>query len=384
MVSNVGERNKVLDIAKGLGMCMIVAYHLIYREQGGLFDDIIRSCIWFIIPFYFVISGYFYKTDYDNRLEVLRYRVIRLFMPAFVTMTVLHLVGGIYFVLVHDYTVMDVIDDYIVTFFRPEFTNAFYYKSITGGWLFFQLSPVWFIWAMIWAYIIFYNVVGTAFSKSSYMIITVVALLVTGTFFTQAFKPLPWSLGMSPIFAVLLMIGALIRKKNIFERILKINPVIALIVSVFCIYVFWLLFKKGGCDNIYAGDFGYFGIITPIVFIGECLICGFAYIFICKLLSKTYGLSSVFSWMGKNSLIILMYHCFFGMFIADALGTYMKPGPNWYLNPLPEEVVFKSFFVFGGGIILSCIMVYVRRKVLFFLIEKNENEYVGHLLDTII
>ncbi|WP_408071054.1 acyltransferase family protein [Butyrivibrio sp. JL13D10] len=377
------NRVRILDIAKGIGICMIAVYHLVYRQKDGMADQGIRSFIWFIIPFFFIVSGYFYNTAYDNRLEILRHRIITLFVPAAITMCFLHLVGGIYFILFHDYTVKDVINDLIVTFFRPEFTQA-YYNGFTGGMLFFQLSPVWFIWAMIWAYLFFYNVSVTAFKSTKNMIIVVTSLIVLGTLLTRLFAPLPWSAGMSPIFALLILIGAWIRKTDLFDKIISINVVFAFFISLFCITVFWILFKVGGNDNIYAGNFGNFGIMTTIVFVGQSVLTGFAYIFLCRIVSMLYFISDIFSWIGKNTMVILLYHCFFGMFIDDALGIHMKPGPYWYIDPLPQEVITKSIIVLVFAILLSCLIVFVRRKVLFYIIENCQNEYVGHLLDTMI
>ena len=57
------ERNNIIDVMKGIMILFVVIYHLIYRNKGSLFDDIVREMIYLSMPLFFCLAGYFYRDN---------------------------------------------------------------------------------------------------------------------------------------------------------------------------------------------------------------------------------------------------------------------------------------------------------------------------------
>lgn len=107
------KRIATLDIARGLGIIAVSIYHLVYRPKDGVADQIISECIWLILPFFFLMSGYNFKKNCSFR-DNITHRIKAMLIPALKYTAVLLVLGGIYCAFFHSYTVKDWLRDYIL------------------------------------------------------------------------------------------------------------------------------------------------------------------------------------------------------------------------------------------------------------------------------
>lgn len=82
-----------MNIAKGIGICLIVLGHSFSEESNST----IRSFVYlFHVPFFFIISGYFFKKQYiDNPARLLVSRIKSLWVPFFY--------WSVFFILFHNF-----------------------------------------------------------------------------------------------------------------------------------------------------------------------------------------------------------------------------------------------------------------------------------------
>ncbi len=353
------ERNNIIDVMKGIMILFVVIYHLIYRKQGCLFDKIVREMIYLSMPLFFCLAGYFYRDKEGSFFQNFVGRLKRLLIPSLVCTLVLLLVLGPYYVLTHnEYTLNNWLTDFLMTYLRPELM-AVISPDATGEVLFNNISPVWFIWALFFATIIFYLVMNFVRSDNRKLIIATAIFLIAGIIIYEFTPKLSWSLNLAPLYAGIMMTGVIIKKYNVVEKLGAINLGISCIIMVICAVLHFIIFNKLGSDLIYMSILGDKPYISSFLFIIQIFIGGFVLFSISRLISLSSAVNSAFSWVGRHTLTILLFHCVIAGLMVDALNTYNKPGPDWYVDPLTAEIVIKSIisFIIGlGGSIGLCIL----------------------------
>ena len=349
------ERNNTIDIARGLGLIAVSVYHLVYRAKDSIADQFIRECIWLVIPFFFVVSGYNYVSGKRTLKQNIVHRLQSLLFKTLKYTLVLLALGGVYCVVVHDYTIKDWLRDIIFTYLRPEFSAIVLPEWGYGGILFENISVVWFVWTMIFAYIIFYLVVELVLKSKLNSFLCVVIFLFVGISLYDIADKISWSLTLTPVYAAIMLCGVYVAK---ISSKLKQNIWLALVAVV--IHV--LMFKFFGSDLICYSKLGTVGKWSVIPFFVQAFIGTYALIVLCRILAKFNILSRIFAFIGRNSLSFLLLHCAFGVIFADIMNTYIKPGPYWYIDVTPEIFV-KSLIGWLLSMICCSIFCIVREKL---------------------
>ena len=347
-VSN--ERNSLLDIVKAIMILAVVIYHLIYRKQAGVIDRIIREFIYISIPLFVLLAGYFHREKGGPLILGIGRRMKKIALPSILTTGVMLLVFGPYYMMVHGYTTKDWLCDSLMNYLRPEMM-ATMYPDYTGGTLFNNLSPVWFIWALVFATLVFVIALRIVRGKGEEagvkgMIIAMVILVVIGSILYAVVPALSWSLQMAPLYAGIMMLGLIIRKCNLLEKLENINLGVSTLIMLALWALHFVIFTFIGSDLMYMSVLGKQNFITAIFFVIEVLMGGYVFFTFARYISLAEPLKDAFSWIGRHTLVILLVHCLIGGITADILHTYNKPGPDWYVNPLPVIVVVKSWVTF--------------------------------------
>lgn len=339
------NRNKIIDIMKGILIIPIVIFHLVYRTEGGVFDNLIREMVYLALPLYMLFSGYFYYYK-DNFLRSIIERMRKLILPVILTVLALILIFGPYYIIFYEnYTPEIWFFDNVMTFLRPELFNLMV-PGYFGEQLFQNLSPVWFIWTFAIARFIF--VVTMRFVKESKVkfFCAMGVLYAAGCAFYVLVPPLPWSLHLTPLYAGMMMSGLMLNRYKVIEKLSKISLPVSFIISIAAGILHYIIFMNFGTSSIYASDLGVKGLLSAIFFVIQMFIGGYPVLTIARLIEKIPKCCEAFAWIGRHTLVILLVHCIIGGLACDAMRTYNKMGPYWYLDPLPQEVVIKSVISF--------------------------------------
>ena len=373
------KRIEELDIMKGIGIIVIAVYHIVYRSMDGIADKLVRSWGWAFIGVFFLLSGYTCRQT--NRVrESYKRRVLGLVLPVIIVEFLLLFFGGLYCIFMHDYSVKSVLYDALVTFLRPEITTRISSQWGEGGILFFNLSPVWFIWSMAWTELFFHPLRLLIVGKGE----KVWLLLLTGLIAIQVpmyvfLPPASWGLTVIPTYLIFMLMGAKLREWDAVSRLMKIKPPAALGISILGLAAQFGCFLFDGNESYYVSILGDYGmqarnagvhdmmsaIDIPVVLLQ--LLCFLpAIFFIARVLVKIPVVSRGLVWMGQHTLAILLLHCILAVVYSDIFKNYIKPGSYWYLElndiELTSEIVLKS--------ILCCILALITCIPLILIWEK--------------
>ena len=380
MVHAVTKQKRIveIDIVKGIGIMLIAVYHIVYRSMDGIPDKMIRSLGWALIGIFFLLSGYTCRPNVRLR-DIYRSRVLGLMLPVILTEIFLLFFGGLYCILMHDYTVRDVLHDAVVTFLRPEISNQISGTWGDGGILFFNLSPVWFIWSMGWTELFFHPLrsltIGRGKGQMPWIALVLFLFAIQIPMYVYL-RPAPWGLTIIPVYLIFMLIGAMFRNRRILERLMNVPPLPAFFITIVCFAAHFGLFLFNGNEGYYLSKFGNRGALDVFTVILQVLIALPAFFFFARAVGKVKLLAGGISWIGRHTLGILLMHCILGVVYCDLFKNYIKPGPYWYLEtkgiPLTAEIVLKSILCWALAV-ASCIPI-------LYIWDKVQEKLFGKLL----
>ena len=353
------ERSNVIDIMKAIMIISVVIYHLIYRQMHGMFDNIIREMIYLSMPLFFLFAGAFYKDYGGTYLHNLRMRLRKMLVMVLITTAVLLVVFGPYYILVYDeFTAKNWLGDILQTYLRPELM-AIILPDMTGEQLFNNISPVWFIWALAFATIVFYAVMRFVKDDNKKMFISIAVLLIVGAICQEMIPHFSWSIQLAPFYAGIMMIGLALRRYDALEKLKKFNLGLSCVIMIVAAVLHYIIFMKLGSDCIYQSILGEYGYLSDLMFVVQIFLGGFVLLTLARLINLSEYSKLAFTWVGRHTLVILLFHCLIGGIAADIMHNHNKPGPYWYLDPLTTDVVVKSvisfIIAFAGCVALAVI-----------------------------
>ena len=336
------RRDLTVDTARGAGMLAVIFYHLVYRSQDSAADIAAREIGWCMIPFFFLVSGYFWRPGRRTVREGLARRLRGLLVPAVRTTALLLTVGGVYCALFHGYGLTEWARDILHTYLRPELASRIVPQWGDGGPLFSNLSPVWYIWTMSWTTLLFVPLADAVGRDTKRTAAACLILLAAEIPLYTLLPPSPWGLTHVPVYAAVMLFGAWAGGRDLLGRILTLDPRTAGACTAAAVLVHVLLFRWCGTDQMYAGALGTRGWIDPVMYFAQTLIGTFALLTLCRGIRRgCRAAGDALAWIGERSMTYLLWHCALGMIAADVLRTYIKPGPDWYVDLTPA-IVWKS------------------------------------------
>ena len=262
------DRLEFVDIAKGLGIILVVCSHTVY-PQLMYFANL------FFIPLFFVLSGYTLHT------LSLKKKAIRLLKPYFLFNIAIAL-------MMYVSRLKDVSLNHLVGIIYSRFAL---YPLETGGenHIFMNIgnSPTWFLTCMFIAFVLLYFILQA--KKYRYWVLaSYVGLTVA---FNELPILLPWSIDVAFLMAVFMYGGMLLREKGWMN--LSVVYVI-----VFCLAYIALSYLTGYC-NLSVRNYGN----SILLFLIGGIIGSYLIIRLAQLLEKTF-LKKVLVAIGQHSLVI--------------------------------------------------------------------------------
>lgn len=280
------ERIVWIDIAKGIGIILVVLGHVNYVSDIDY--NIIRVVYMFHMPLFFFLSGYLYKKNTDIK-GLVKNKFQQLMVPYFASLFVLAPFSPMFKEL---YASPDVTFSMLAEVIG---------KLLFGGcYLYDEVGILWFLPVLFLTQIV-YSVLCNRLKM--YNVHLVVLLLLIGayilsmSFAKDQLVPLNAHVVMATL--AIYHLGRMYKESGYKENIILI--IVLAVISIASIWVFK--------DNIFSIRSGYYGYPFFTLF------CAIVMILLVKNISeavaKNNGLMRFFTSLGKDSLFIMCFHMFF-------------------------------------------------------------------------
>lgn len=268
------ERNVEIDIMKGIAILCVMLGHTTWIP--GYLGAFIYS---FHMPLFFIVSGYFAKTyNEDQRCgwDFMKKNMRQLLVPYII-------IAGLSCV----YPLMQAIHYDDMSLVTHKAVSLFFAMDKTWSGTLFdgEVAPVWFLLALFWGRLIFYEL-----SRWEKWVIPICAIMTVGMILLHPYIATPFCIGRGLEGLFFIAIGWAYRKYHF--------PLWLNIVAVIC----WFGSMYLGSMDMYSYRYSF----MPINIVGACggtLVLYYA----SKVIAKSF-LALFFSWCGRNSLVILGAH----------------------------------------------------------------------------
>lgn len=311
-----GSDHKVLlkspDTFKGLAIIMIVMVHVLLSvdRDGEGSMPVYMQAIYLGLMGFFIISGYFYRPERRFKSNFLR-RLKQIMIPMLAATAILPLLMYLYLnMLGYGLPIDDLIESIAWEIgvgepFAPIGTEI---TSLSVSRLAFG---VYYLLAMVWAFLFFYAVAGRVLEDTKKTFAAIVIILTAEVLLTFL---LPYHIlrytYLGLIGAAFMLLGAFLAKQNYIEvmesnskkKTFYLFPLGGLVAGIGLCYI---LPPGTGFDMCVFGDYGSLSIYPYFV---QASLVFLPAIFISYLLSKVPVLFPILSKVGKHTISILLLH----------------------------------------------------------------------------
>ena len=318
------SRLEFVDIAKGIGIMIVCFGH------SGAEDVVISWIGGFIVPLFFILSGYMYK---DKGIPVgkdLYNKGKKLLKPYFFFSVVLLLIYK-------RFAWNDIVGVFysrycLYTYHAPD--NIFFMKATN--------SPMWFLTAMFATFPLFYIIMKN--EKYIKWIVLSYLLITWGCTFLPIL--LPWSLDVAFIMAIFMYIGVLFRRQ---ENLLnKPSYIYGLIIAAFLI-----LCKVNGEPNPSVRELGH----SLLLYMITGVLGSISMMWICKHLEGK-PLSGLLADIGRHTLVIFCLQ----IFIFHQINRVI-----YGMIHLPAEGIWLYTAALFKVIVASIICMYISKLMMRYM-----------------
>lgn len=284
-MDNTPKRIQVIDICKGIGITLVVIWHIIDIGHKYIF--------WFHMPLFFFISGFLYTSDSS--------------IPVYFKKKVRHLLVP-YFL----FLLLFSIPDFIVCFessYKPgspplgkSMLNLILEKIYGGRDLFGWFDVVWFVTCLFLTQQLF-HCLNCIFKKKkipmAIFVLFIYIFIIIDSYIVKIHIPLFWSLNIVPMAFVFFYAGSILPKKILVNHIVITISFLTLILLV-------LLDVNRIIDHKFNMKWTVYGIAGINLLAG---LCGIILIFgLAHYITRNAGAQSIISKLGKNSLLVMFLH----------------------------------------------------------------------------
>jgi len=310
----MGNRLEYVDIAKGIGIILVVCSH---SDALNLMWMVMDMCI----PIFFFCSGYTYK-----KKGLFRESITKKFKKLFVPYLFFNLVMLCFFCHCSFREFVGIIYSRY-SFFPPSVSPNI--KFFTSG-----NYPMWYLTSMIVSYFLFYLIVY--YEKYKHAIILVYAILIVC--FMKSPILLPWSIDTAPLTALLIYAGMKARKHDLISiDLYQILFLVLLYIGLRCV---------GGELNISVRVYG----TSVAIYFLLAMIAPFVVLWGSRYLEGTF-IGKCFLILGQHSLTIF---CIEIAFIVLAKEIYMWMFPSTELGYVAG--LFEVILALAGGLVVSILL----------------------------
>ncbi len=319
------KRIDFIDVAKGIGIILVVLGHLNSAEQP------IRNFIYsFHMPLFFILSGVFFneKTEFKHLL-----------LKSIKTLLIPYLI----------FVAVDALVYIIINNFQWEavdFAIKTRLISMTGIRLRITNLPLWFMFALFFTRILYYFI----YKIRALEVITIVAGVVLVTVAKEFWYP-PKCMYIVALPCILFYSLGYRLKRHIFNlHTLKFNGW-GITLSMLAFVSLYITSNINECVNIYSYKYGNFILFYLNGILGSALI-----IVLSVWLSRVKGISNVFTYFGKNSVVIMICHYYLCRIVLPNVMSYFNLGQYLY-NYLTQVIATVIIMV------LMIPIIYLTQKV---------------------
>ncbi|MEA4968638.1 MAG: acyltransferase family protein [Bacteroidaceae bacterium] len=266
------QRNKIIDIAKGIGIMLVVYTHTKCYAHDAIYI--------FIMPLFFALSGYFF-----NEGRTIKENIKNKFNSLIIPYIFYFLLVQCLFILVH----------------------KFFYQDIYFAWgMFFKpywaVGPMWFFWGLFFTSV-FFTLIAKAFKKT-YLIILLSLIFSIGGYFLSIYKiQIPLYIDSALSMTVFYAFGYLLKKYNVVE---KLNTKTSIIIGVSSLILYSLAIVFQIVNNTKPNEVPQNYPLFLLSAMGAIMI----FLIVCRYIIRFKFISNLLSFYGKESLIIFVFHVF--------------------------------------------------------------------------
>ncbi len=308
-------RKNYIDIAKGIGIILVVLGHL--TDYNQIIRDFIYS---FHRPLFFLLSGAFAKTDIPFR-EYLKKNLKQLYLPYF------------------SFVCLDIILSLLLKGFTLKSLLSF------AGFTFNIINrPLWFLFALFVIRTVFYFLDKNKYIKYAFGLICV-AFVFVGSFLTL---PENW------VYIMLVPGFAFYIAGNVLKPVLTnldkyVHKYIYVYITAGIAAAALLVFTAhiNGSVDMTSYNYGY----AYLYFINAVLGC-FAVLVLSCFLSKVKALSKPLEFFGKNSTVILVFHFYITRQIVPRVFNYLNLSEYLY-SPVVEVLLLLVIMLLFVPVIIT-------------------------------
>lgn len=300
-------RFKALDVAKGIGIILVIIGHL---DTSELLHKWIYS---FHMPFFFFISGFLNK-DKDNFNEVVISKFKRLIVPYFFFGILSIIVMLTFKVLLKNPITKEHIDDIL---------RIFYLKGNPIP----MNKVIWFLMVLFWMEMLNFFLSKKISATVQLVGSIVVSGIVYYSFIHFKFR-LPFGLDIVPFALIFFTLGKLIKQKVDISQITKTTNLWLLLIPMLTIFL--MLKFKFNLDLLQLTFENPFLIVLT----------SFSGIYLLLLISFLISKNGILEYLGTNSIVILGTHIIIINLLKLVTGK-MHIDLNWYVYLI--VILFSSY-----------------------------------------
>lgn len=327
------ERNRIIDIAKGIGIMLVVYTHTKCYAHDAIYI--------FIMPLFFALSGYFF-----NEKRPLWANIKNKFQTLIIPYIFYFLLIQILFIVVHKFFYQDVYFGWTM-FFKP----------------FWAVGPMWFFWGLFFTSAIF-TLIAKLLKKTSLIILFSLIFSIGGYLLSIYKIQLPLYIDSALSMTFFYSFGHLLRKYNVVEK-LNTKHSIIVGVSTLCIYSLGIIFQvvNNTKPNEVPQNYPLFLFSVIGAIIGLLLVSRF--------LTRFKFISNLLCFFGKESLIIFVFH-FFTFYVYYLLFRVDKDSLTY----------LQGFLITIFALIMSMLLGLLQKKYLPIPNLKEMYRYLKETLKT--
>ena len=360
------SRIQSVDILKGAAIIGVVVAHLVLIQNTESFSDSsfrIGELFYAALPMFFVLSGYFYRSE--GFVTGLKNRVLPLVIGLIAGTVILTFVMYVYLLLLgYDLSGSDILGDILQIIigkaaFEDLDASSFIGETILNV---YDVSlPFYFIQIMAVGYLIFLPIADVVLKDWKRLVIAIIILLsITCAWMELVHMQLPFYAQMGPVVAAFYLTGAFIGRYNLAEyledgykeRRYWLIFILMVVAAILCI-----AFIPTGM-NLIDSEFGPNGGYSVFTFYITMMACGMVLMYLAAFVSHVKWATEIITFAGRESLYIFFLHIFVAKMLVAPFVTLDTQ--TW----IPIDSVSLSILLAIITIVIIVVAVIVLRKVM--------------------
>lgn len=346
-IATKNVRYRYLDIARGLGIMLVIISH-----AHGLSSYLIN----YYIPIFFVISGFTYHEG-RSYTENIKKKAKRLLIPYF----------GYSFVLLAIYVglgrtmeetksaLFGILYSRFCLYDMSTHTDNVFLFTIANG-------AMWYLTAFFTASLVYHLVIDIALKNKRNLSLVFAGLTAATMLLAELPVLLPWSIDIACVGAIFMMIGTLLERSGFYEKKYKLWQVL-------CIFVAYMLLSAANPGiNMSVREYGVYERWSVPLFIligtSGSMLC----IWVAQWIENTV-IGTVVEYIGKNTIVLMAFHIF-GLEVFENIASKVIDVEALTGVPFVIYIVVRVSVSVAGCLILGKCIDVAKGKL---LILKNKN-----------